>query len=441
MTEAGVEGNVFDCLHICLVSQSYLPYHGGITEHVWHLASALTQRGHRVTLLTGRPLSCREADEPDPPGVEVLRIGRTLRVPSNGARACVTIGTRWGYQVARRLRHPPDLVHIQSPLEPFLPLWALRHLPGTKIGTFHTAGEQVHWGYRRFAPCLKPFARRLARRIAVSRQAAGYAARHFPGRYTVIPNGVDLKRFRPPEGRGESCRKLCQRILYVGRLDPRKGLQTLLEAFGHLYHGRCARRCGQAAARRKLELVIVGDGPLGRQLQRRARQLDLPVSFQGIVSRGDLARCYREADLFVAPSVDGESFGVSLLEALASGLPVVAADIDGYRETLAGSRAAVGFRPGAAEDLSRHLADLLDDSAARESMGRCALRFVRRFSWERIAGEVERAYREAVMEDRSATRPGPSAAVLFGRRLPQDPQGFSAAIRAKPRKVSASSTS
>ena len=397
-------------LRISLVSQSYLPYHGGITEHVWHLSAELAARGHRVAILTGRPLRPRPSADPDPPGVAVVRVGRTVRVPSNGARACVTCAWRGRPEDALRrvLGGDPDIVHIQSPLEPCLPLWALRNLGGLKVGTFHTAGERPHWGYRTCAPLLAAFARRLDHRIAVSATAARYVARHFPGDYEIIPNGIDPVRFAPT---GEE-RKADGRLglLYVGRLDPRKGLPTLLDALEGLAP--------------RAHLTIVGTGPAGRTLRSRVRARSLPVTFRGALSRSELPACYRAADIFVAPSTDGESFGISLLEALASGRPVVAADIAGYRETLGQTRAGLLYPPGDAATLRRTLRELAGDPERRAAMGRTGRRVAQCYGWDHVTDRIEGVYQALLAEQVRARH----------HRL-------SRSISAKPRSVSASSTS
>lgn len=379
-------------LEIWLVSQSYLPYYGGITEHVWHVAERLSARGHRVSILTGRPLvDGRPSRDADPPGVSVHRIGRTLRLPSNGARACVTIGWGWREQLAEMRLAPPDIVHIHSPLEPLLPLWALRELPGVKIGTFHTGGSRRHWGYRRFAARLAPPLRMLRVRLAVSREAARYVGEHFPGEYRVVPNGVDLTRFSPRAAAPEGTQRADLRVLFVGRCDPRKGLGTLLDALALVQRGGTDTRTSG-----RLRLRIVGDGPERRALERRARVADLPIEFTGSVARAELPRHYREADLFVAPSTDGESFGVSLLEALASGLPVIATRIPGYAETLGESGAALLIEPKSCRALGAALTALAEDPVRRERMGERGRTFVRRFDWDRLTGEVEGIYREAL---------------------------------------------
>ncbi len=374
-----------DRLHICLVSQSYLPYHGGITEHVWHLAHALTRRGHWVSILTGAPAGNGHPADPDPPGVQVIRLGRTFKIPSHGGRACVVLAGGRRASLARRFAVPPDLVHVQSPLEPFLPLWALRDLPGVKIGTFHTGGSRPHWGYLRFARCLAPYARRLDHRIAVSREAARFVADHFPGRYEVIPNGVDVERFAHRAARNEPPGPPV--ILHVGRLDPRKGLRSLLAAFERLRD-----RPATGAA----ELWLVGDGPERGWLARQAALRRLPVRLLGAVPRARLPEIYARADLFVAAATDGESFGISLLEAMASGVPILAAGNAGYAETLGDNGAARFFPPGDGARLAREIAALLADETARARMRAAGLRRVQAFAWERIAARVEGAYRQAL---------------------------------------------
>jgi phosphatidyl-myo-inositol alpha-mannosyltransferase len=401
-------------LRVWIVSQSYLPFYGGITEHVWHLSAALAARGHSVTILTGRPTRPAPMPDPDPPGVRVVRAGWTVRLPSNGARACMTLGCDWPRRIA--LPDPaPDIVHIQSPLEPGLPLWALHHLPGVKIGTFHTGGRGCHWGYRWFSPWLARSSGRLAVRIAVSREAARYIAGRLPPADRVIPNGVAANRFAPALAARPACGDELV-ALYVGRCDPRKGLNTLLDALARVSARDDARGGGP-----RLRLCLVGDGPLLPALARRARRERLAVTCAGAVPRRELPHYYASADLFVAPSTDGESFGISLLEAAAAGRPIIAAGIDAYRETLRDSGAALFFEPGSSEDLARALITLRGDPVRRAAMGDAGARYARRFEWERIAGEIEQVYRDAL------------------RRAPA--RRLSRWILSNPRSVSASSTS
>lgn len=363
-------------LDILLVSQSYRPVYGGISEHVHHLALALRDRGHRVRILTSGPGPAGEDC-----GIQLLRIGRRFRFPSNGAMASLSFHARYRAAVRRALATPTDLIHIHSPLEPFLP-WAVLHEARVPcIGTFHNAGGP-HWGYRVFSRWLAPLAERLTLRAAVSESAARYAGRHFPGEYLLIPNGVDRTRFHPngsrPPGRKPT-------FLFVGRLEPRKGLDLLLDGID---------RAARSLPERPL-LRIVGDGRCGRLLRRSRRDRAFDLDWRGDVPPEDLPQIYREADLFVSPALHGESFGVVLLEALASGIPVVASAIEGYRDLLRDCPSAVLVAPGSATDLARGIVQAwreLPGDAAR----RGGVEHTQPYDWQHVALITEVAYREAL---------------------------------------------
>ena len=363
-------------IRVLLVTQSYHPIHGGIGEHVRHLALALGARGHEAVVLTAGP----PPPGGEPPGPEVIRLGRRIQVPSNGSRA--TIAWRPSYRLAVRsvLRDPYDIVHVHSPLEPFLPWAVLREARAPCVGTFHNAGS-VHWGYRFFADRLRGFVERLDARTAVSRCAARYVGRHFPGRYHILANGVDTARFRPGEGRRGRPRPA---LLFVGRLEKRKGIGLLLDGVSR----------AAAAMRPAPRLLVVGDGSLRGRMLRRAARLGVDLEWIGPVSPAEIPGIYRSADLLVAPALFGESFGIVLLEALASGLPVVASSIEGYQELLARCPAAELFRAGDAADLGRAIARALE-TAREERVRREARRFAIRYGWDRLVIGMEAIYRTA----------------------------------------------
>ncbi len=366
-------------LRVLLVTQSYSPVCGGIGEHVRHLGLALRARGHSVCVLTAGP----RPDHGELPGLHVVRIGRRFRVPSNGARANLAFHPLYREAVRRLLDGANfDLIHVHSPLEPFLPWAVLLEARTPCIGTFHNAGP-AHWGYRFFTKSLARFANRLRLRTAVSRSAAHFAGRHFPGEFLIIPNGVDLDRFAPdgprPPGRAAPT------ILFVGSLEPRKGLDVLLDAIPIV-----RERLGADP-----EVTVVGDGSLRRAILRKARREGIDLRFRGRVPHDEIARCYRGADLLVAPARFGESFGIVLLEALASGLPVVASGIQGYAEVLAGCPSARLVEPdrpkslaGGIVDTWRTYGDLDHRVHARE--------YAAAYDWARVAGATEAAYVETL---------------------------------------------
>jgi len=364
-------------MRILIVSQSYHPHHGGIGEHVRHLGLALKERGHAVRILTAGPPPIGG----ELPGLPIIRLGRRFTVSSNGSKASVAWSPLYRASVRRALAIGFDLIHVHSPLEPFLPWAVLREAGLPCVGTFHNAGRP-HVGLRLLSPFLAPMAMKLHPRIAVSRTAALYAGRHFPGEYLLIPNGVDLARFRPSEN-GRDPGPLS--ILFVGRLEPRKGLDVLIDGVAI-----AGRRAG-----RPLRLIVVGDGSLRGRVLRRAARAGVDLRLLGEVDPAAIPSIYRDADLFVAPALHGESFGIVLLEALASGLPVIASRIDGFSEVLDGCPAAALFSPGDPRALASAIKDAI--GRAQEGALRDAARaHARGFSWGKVSLLVEGAYREAL---------------------------------------------
>jgi phosphatidylinositol alpha-mannosyltransferase len=372
-----------------MVSQSYPPLHGGVAEHVHHLSSELARRGHEVTVFTGGPEisgglpqgGAKGSAEPAvvQGGPAVLRFGRTVRVPCNGGSGCVIVGRPRLKQLFRERSF--DIMHVHTPLVPTLPLAALRSFEGPVVATFHSAGRP-HWGYRAFGRVLRPYFARIDERIAVSRAAVDFVAPFFPGEYRIIPNGVDPGRFRPSALPDE---RHFLTVLAVGRLDPRKGIGDLLDALP-LFRDRAGR---------KVRCLIAGDGPLMGKLRRKARHVPVPVTFLGAVERERLPDIYRLAHIVVAPARYSESFGVVLLEALASGRPVVASDVRGYGEVLENCAGALVFRSGSVGDLADKMAGAASPPVM-DRLSREGPRFAERFHWPAVAGEIEEVYASAV---------------------------------------------
>lgn len=377
-------------LRIAMVSQDYPPLHGGVAEHVYHLSRELSRRGHHVAVVTGgREMRSKNGLPPNrtngrplprvshEKGVCIVRVGRTLRIPVNGGSGCVTLGIpplrRLGVLSTPRF----DLVHIHAPLIPTLPLLVLSLFNGPIVATFHSAGRP-HWAYRTFKWILNPLSRRITARIGVSRSAVDFVAPFFPGRYRIIPNGVDPSRFFPsplPNHDGPLT------ILSVGRLDPRKGIEILFSALPRV----------QEAVGKRVRCLIVGDGPRRRELQRLAADLRIQATFLGAVDRSLLPEIYRRSHIVVAPARYSESFGVVLLEALASGRPLVASDLPGYRDVLASERGSILFPQGSVDGLVEALS-LAAQEQVMERLSREGSEVARRYHWPVVVKEVEEVY-------------------------------------------------
>jgi phosphatidylinositol alpha-mannosyltransferase len=363
-------------LRIGVVTQAYHPAVGGVTEHVDGTAAALRARGHHVTIITSR--HGRDAVT----GTDVVRIGRNFTLLYNGADNNITLGL--GLERALREefeRGSYDVVHVHCPLSPSLPMLAIRSARRPVIGTFHSVSAS-DFAFRLFRPILLPYFERLDHIVAVSEAARAEVLRNFNGPISVVPNGVDLARFRPEVAPIPRYRDGIPNLLYVGRFDPRKGLPELLEA--------CSRLATEGVSFR---LILVGDGRLRPALIRMARR-ELPgrVVFEGRVPHARLPQYYATADLFCSPARGSESFGLVLLEAMALGVPIIASDIPGYRSVVTHDQEGLLVPPRQPEALARAIGALLRDPARRARLGAQGVRTASRYGWERVAEELERIY-------------------------------------------------
>jgi phosphatidylinositol alpha-mannosyltransferase len=366
---------------ICLVSPYDYTHPGGVSEHVRHLAAQLRARDHGVTVMAP---SNEVDDDNDIPGY--VRIGRSVPMPGNGSVARIALS----FHLVRRVRQLLDaegfdVVHYHEPLVPALPITVLRFHRGANVGTFHSY-QRRNLGYYYGRPFLKRYFKRLHSCIAVSRPAHEFVSRYFTGDYHVVPNGIDCSRFRTGLEPLEDLRtKGWATILFVGRLEQRKGLPTLLDAYAEV-----RRR------RRDVRLVVVGDGAMRWGYERYVESEGIPdVSFLGHVDPSLLPRCYASADVFCAPALGGESFGIVLLEAMSSGVPVVASDIPGFRQVITTGRDGLLLARDEPEAWGRAILDLLADPAAAARMAAQGVSTAQRYDWTRIVDAVLEVYSEA----------------------------------------------
>jgi phosphatidylinositol alpha-mannosyltransferase len=306
-------------VRIGLVTEYYYPSIGGVQEHVHHLAREARRLGHSVKVLT--------SDMPDLPpptgeaaGPDVHRLGSSHPMYENGSFGRVSTGFGLSRRVRRALeRESFDVVHVQCPLTPVLPLLAAHHATCPVVGTFHSHFEPGLL-FRLGRRALQRYLDRLDAAIAVSRACLRPLEGRLEADFHIVPNGVDVERF----ARGRRLARFDDgrfNVLWVGRPEPRNGLDRMLRVF--------------AALRRKVDarLLVLGDGPLRPRYEAMVpRELAGDVVFAGRVldERPDW---YASADVYCAPTSIA-SFGVTLLEAMALGKPVLASDIDGYREVL-----------------------------------------------------------------------------------------------------------
>lgn len=371
-------------MRIGIVSQTFAPIRGGVAQAVYEEAVHLQHFGHTVTVVTA---NFSRFDENK--GLHVIRIGRDVTIPMNGAFVNLTIGLRLRSQLrAIEAERKFDIIHIHSPIDPILPMLATATLQAPKIGTFHSYVDGKSLGLELVGHKLKPIWFRLAGRVAVSEAAREFSQRYFPGEYRIIPNGVDTARFRPDLPRVASMDPAHFNILFVGRLDPRKGLRYLLEAFPSIH-----QRIPHA------RVTVVGDGMLRHWYKRMVPSaLKQFVHFEGFVSAADLPRYYATADLYCSPATRGESFGIVLLEAMACGRPIVASSIRGYRTVLEDGKEAVLVPKRNATALADAVVRLATDPERRKRMGEAGLVKAQTYAWPVVTKALEDYFLEVLAQ-------------------------------------------
>lgn len=359
-------------LRVGVVCPYSLDVPGGVQTHVLGLAHALIAMGHDVDVLAPSL-----GAGPLPPFVTPA--GRALGVPYNGSVARVAVGPMSYARVRRWLAgHRFDVLHLHEPTTPSLSMLALQLADGPVVATFHTATERS-LALSAFSGVLRPLMEKVTARIAVSPLARRVQVEHLGGDAMEIPNGVDLAATvepRPVRARGAT-------VGFLGRFDePRKGMAVLLDAVRVLAPGRP-----------DLRVLVVGRGDAAA-LRRRASPVADRLDVLGPVDEAAKAAALRAMDVLCAPNTGGESFGMVLTEAMAAGTPVLASDLDAFRDVLAG--AGEVFAPG---ELAPRLATLLDDPARRAATAAAGRARAAEFAWPVVAASVERVYRAAVAAD------------------------------------------
>ena len=360
-------------MKIALISPYDFTWPGGVTAHISQLSHQFTHMGHEVKILA--PHSPSRMGPQDPGFVP---LGRSVPIPSGGSVARLSFSV-WLHRKIRNLLSEErfDVVHLHEPLMPVIPLSVLQCSDALNVGTFHAFyGKFRNYGWSH--PVLKYWFRRLDGRIAVSPAASQYVSRFFPGEYRIIPNGIDPDHFSIDRPALQELDDGKLNILFVGRMEKRKGLRYLLEAFGNLKWDF-----------QHIRLVVVGPGNLDKDCYRILSERNLrDVVFLGNVPYSELPRYYRSAHICCAPATGRESFGIVLLEAMASGKPIVGSRIEGYSAVLSHGEQGLLVPPKDSTSLSDALALLIRNPELRDQMAARGRETAEKYRWEKVARQV-----------------------------------------------------
>lgn len=340
--------------------------------------------GHEVKIITS---NCsrnsfavhknHDLREPD-----VIHMGRSIPIYSNGSLAHFTVGKKLRGKMRMILEEERfDMLHLHSPLVPTLPWIALLEAKCPLVGTFHTYfdGNMIYSLIKGYIQetCVN----KLDGQIAVSKSCIDSLSKYFKLHARIIPNGVDTDQFSPAAPRLKKFNDSKMNLLFLSRFDPRNGLAFMLRAFKIV-----------KSEFPDVRLIIVGDGPLRFYYKQFVpRDLKCDVHFEGLI-RDERPRYYATCDVFCSP-VTKASFGVTLLEAMASGKPIVATENVGYREVLSPKE---GFLvpQNNPDNFARTILLLLKDESLRKEMGNNGRQKALRYSWDNVVQEILRYYEE-----------------------------------------------
>ncbi len=356
-------------LRIGLVCPYSLSVPGGVQAQVLGLARELRSRGHEARVLG-------PCDGP-PPESFVTSLGNSLPTAANGSMAPLAPDPPAALRTLRALNDEAfDVIHLHEPMAPGPTMTALLVHRAPTVGTFHAAGTSL--GYRMLQPALRRIANRLDHRVVVSKDAADLARHHIGGDYEVLFNGVDLGAIRAGgtgDGRSDPTRPPA--IFFCGRHEHRKGLSVLLDAVAQMST--------------PAEVWVASDGPETAGLT--ARHADNPsIIWLGRVSEVEKFRRLRTCDVFCAPSLGGESFGVVLVEAMAAGATVVASALPGYRNVATNEVDALLVEPGDPRQLADALDRVLRDETLATSLRAAGTARAEDFSMARLADRYLEIY-------------------------------------------------
>ncbi len=363
-------------MKIALVSPYDFAYPGGVTNHISCLEHQLTLMGHEVKVIA--PASKAVSGF----GERFIPIGKPRPIPSSGSICRITISPHLAPTIKAVLsREKFDIIHLHEPFMPMLCSAVLRFSHTVNIGTFHACHGRPGYSFARPISTLmvRRRARKLHGKIAVSKPAMEFASKYVPGDYTIIPNGIDLAHFSPDVPPIDEFCDGKLNILFVGRLESRKGLKYLIKAYQRV-----------KAEFPNSRLIVVGPGTrLRGKYERQVKRSRLEdVVFVGYAPYDQLPRYYKTADIFCSPATGRESFGIALLEAMAVNKPIVASNIDGYANLISHGVEGLLVPPKDEKALAEALISLMTNEPLRQQMAARERLTAEKYDWKHVAQRV-----------------------------------------------------
>lgn len=386
-------------LRIGMVSPYGWDIPGGVQIHIRELAEHFIAQGHYVSVIA--PVS----DEDTISDPWLVNAGRPVPIPFNGSVARVLFGPIAATRIRQWIAQGDfDLLHMHEPGIPSLSLLACWSAEGAMVGTFHASTPKMRV-IASVGPLIEPMIEKLSARIAVSEMAQKTLKNLYGTEAVVIPNGINSARFRQASNIERQLSPNGLRIGFLGRFEEtRKGLPVLLAAMPKILK-----------ALPGVELLVAGPGDPDKVLAKVESHVRRQITFLGRLSESEKVEFLAGLNLYVAPNTGGESFGIILAEAMASGTPVLASDIPAFLDLLAVGDGGVTFKSEDTLDLAESVIKLLKDRAHLYTLAENGLAAAIRFDWGSVAAQIMSVYEVAMTGQGKVTVGSENASWKKGR--------------------------
>ena len=347
---------------------------GGVQTHIVELSRELSQRGNEVTIFA--PLSLTNIHTLD--GVEFIDLGKPVTFSFLGSKTRISLNI---FKIIKSIKiirkNNFDIIHIHEPLIPSQILINI-FTNITKIATFHAYSDKKNYVYYYLNFILKFMVKRLSYKICVSKFSQKYINKYFSFNSSIIPNGINVNNFSNTLRTTKKINNTSTKICFIGRFDePRKGFSTLLSSFIEL-----------KKEYQELKLVVAGPG----DKKIFSNQINNDISFLGTINQNDLPDLYKKVDIVCLPSLSNESFGIVILESMASASILVASDIESYKDILNKNNYGFMFNVGSSTHLSKVLSQIISKEIETKENIENGLKNVLKYSWVKIVSEIINIY-------------------------------------------------
>jgi len=366
-------------LKVGIVSEYYFPHLGGLSGDVHYAAVEFAKKGYDVKLITSKvaePHNLRYSEQ----GFEIIRLGRSVPIIANGSLAKVSFALNLGSQIKRMMKEQEfDVIHIHCPLTPVLPLMIQRYADCPVVGHVHTFLKTKPIYYSWFEKHLSRFMNDMEGRIAISKVCAKPFSDWFHCDFEILPNGVPIDEFSAHHPKIPRFDDDKVNLFFIGRMEPRNGIATLIDAFRIIHQEEPNTR-----------LILAGAGPLKNYFENTIESSLAPhVHFVGPILE-EKPQYFATADINICPTTPVSALGVTLLESMASGKPSVCSDMPAYRETVDPGKDVLMAHPFKPEEFAHQVLRLIGEPGLGAMIAKRAKRKMEEFySWAYIIDQVD----------------------------------------------------